>query len=212
MEMRINWFRGYTEGEIFLPPVFVKSYDESNIILLSLLWDGQNFNQEDFFNELIDKIQLEFFDEKTKVSKSSSVESSEDLNLFYESVNSHVFLEPNQNKKLVEFIIFKKLNEKVLVYSLGHFNVFHLKKDKTYSLLSLNDFSVDKYLLPSRGLGISDKSSVVTLELPLNEKEEFLIVRGLFVPSSLSFSQNDIDNLFLNNNKIPSSWVFHLIF
>jgi hypothetical protein len=149
---------------------------------------SEDHSIEELHSAILNKIELELSDERTRIQSSSDLLLRGDSSLYMMISGIESFVETYKSlssDNLIEFSILIQSEYSYVWASLGHFALLGVRREEIVPLFVAQDYSYESVRIPRRGLGLSDKREVIYGEIGYKEYDKFLITHGVtFVPKS----------------------------
>jgi hypothetical protein len=151
-------------------------------LLVSFCSWSDDTNLEEISSMLVNKIQLELSDERTRVSSSPDpvLRGDSDIHLLVSGFENYLQNYRSASEdELVEACILMRWHQRYMWAVLGHFSLFGFSNDQLTNIFASNDYSVSSLRVPSRGIGLSSKYEVCYGEFNSSEHKQIVMAHGL---------------------------------
>jgi len=179
--MKIINEKSLKNGEVRVPVVDSLVIESPPMLITTCSWSDE-INITELQSVLVNKIELELSNERTRVSNSQDPSLRGDSGLFCLISGVEAFMGSYRlvsDDDLVEFLVVVRLGYRILWSSLGHFSLHGVIGKKAFPILCCQDYSVSKLRIPRRGLGLSDKREVIYGEIGLADFDRIILAHGL---------------------------------
>lgn len=179
MKVTSNYF--LQVSHLRVPRVILYEVSTPPIVTHFCSW-SQDTNIEDLHSNLINKIELELSEERTRIESSPdpALRGDPGLHLLISGVENFLAQhKPSGEDELVEFCILMKLKFRYYWASLGHFSLYGVKASQSKAVFLANNYCIRELRVPRTGIGLSDKREVFYGEISFVDFDKVLIGHGL---------------------------------
>lgn len=178
--MKIINQKSFKNNELMVPVVSTFETKSPPMLISTCSWSDET-NISELLSILVNKIELEFSNDRTRISNSQDPLLRRDSGLFLLISGVEAFLgsyRPASEDDLVEFAVVMRLGSRIFWASLGHFSLYGVIEKKTYPIFCSQDYSYSKLRIPRRGLGLSDKREFIYGDFGFWDFERIILSHG----------------------------------
>lgn len=213
MEVRIIADRHITVTSAQEPRVVVTNELSPQLTFWGVAWSEQ-LSLPELFKSWINKIELEFSDERTRISSDKMISNLDEGAVQMLATASYQWLEevtPSKDQDaLVEIGLIMRHQGSILIAALGHISIYGWKEGELFPILALADYADKNLKLPSRGVGLSSNCDFVFGSVPEKDLNSIVFCRGI---SRLPIKSQSLEEVIANTtqeNFTQNFWICHV--
>jgi len=193
-------------SNLVVPPVKTFEVKAPEVFSAYCSWSNDT-NLDDLHQTLINKIEIEFSEERTRIQNNYNSKIAKDFDMIPLISGFENFIDEYKcisDDELIELCLIMKIGQRYFWAILGHFALYTVTHSFMSNLFSVNDFSVPSLRVPGRGVGLSVKQEVCYGEIHSFDFSKLILAHGLNFPVESNLT--DLESL--DGNKQISGMVW----